>query len=290
MQSSLPGFLYAKSLSPGDAPEEGYRTWFLNPALKPHEGRINSLRDSFRWRTDSSRRHAPVVVVEPVADGGHVLVVRFLDAGKDSFGRPQTLRMEALLVPVAIAPALWDGTFEAVPNAGRAEFLVDVGAPCPGFPGLCGKRLVNGDSDSFALGNNAVPRPHRQEDNPMPKSASNPVACGETRNPAGRRVMTKWFLIALAAFLVSLVANVCLYSYYAGKTESLRSRLSQMEREREELCSRLEGLKNEQSALEAFRSQSKAFAEAIEDLKDVAARLDGIRTAVDMVVEEEQGQ
>ena len=290
MQNSFPGFLYAKSLFPDDAPEEGYRTWFLNPALKPHEGRINSLRDSFRWRTDSSRRHAPVVVVEPIAGGGHVLVVRFLDAGKDSFGRPQTLRMEALLVPIAIAPALWDGTFDAAPNVGQAEFLVDVGAPCSSYPGLSGKRLVNGDSDSFALGNNAVPRPRRQVDNPMPQSASHPAACVETRNPAGHRVKIKWFLIALVAFLVSLAANVCLYRYYAGETEALRSRLSKSEREREELCSRLEGLKNEQTALDAFRRQSKAFAAAMEDLKRVAARLDGIRTAVDMADNDEQEQ
>lgn len=290
MKQSFPGFLYAKSLRPGEKPEEGYRTWFSHPSIASNLWLVESLRDSFQWRVDSSRRHAPVVVLEPIADGGNVLVVRFLDAGKDSFGRPQTLRMEALLVPVAIAPTLWDGTFDAAPNVGRAEFLVDVGAPCPGFPGLCGKRLVNGNSDSFALGDNAVPRPRRSEDNPMPKSSSQPAACGETRNPAGRRVMTKWFLIALAAFLVSLVANVCLYSYYAGKTESLRSRLSQMEREREELGSRLEGLKNEQAAIDAFRGQSKAFAEAIEDLKGVADRLENIRTAVERAAGDEQGQ
>ena len=290
MKQSFPGFLYAKSLRSGDKPEEGYRTWFSHSSIAPHLGLVESLRDSFQWRVDSSRRHAPVVVVEPVADGGNVLVVRFLDAGKDSFGRPQTLRMEALLVPVAIAPALWDGTFDAVPNVDRAEFLVDVGAPCPGFPGLCGKRLVNGNSDSFALGNNAVPRPRRQEDNPMPKSASNPVPCGETSKPPDRSSLTKWFFIALIAFLVSLLINVCLYRYYAGETETLRSRLSKSEREREELCSRLEGLENEQAALDAFRNQSKAFAEAMEDLKRVTARLDGIRTAVDMAAEEEQDQ
>lgn len=290
MKQAFPGFLYAKSLRSSDKPEEGYRTWFSHPSIAPNLGLVESLRDSFQWRVDSSRRHAPVVVVEPVADGGQVLVVRFLDAGKDSFGRPQTLRMEALLVPAAIAPSLWEGTFEAAPNAGQAEFLVDVGAPCPGFPGLCGKRLVNGDSDSFALGDNAVPRPHRQVDNPMPQSTSHPATCGDTRKPPDRNSLAKWLLIALVAFLVSLAANACLYRYYAGETESLRSRLSQMEREREGLCSRLEGFESEQAALDAFRGQSKAFAEALEDLKRAAARLEGIRAAVDMTVEEEQGQ
>ena len=121
MKQTFPGFLYAKSLHFGDAPQEGYRTWFSHSTLAPHLRRMESLRDSFCWRTDSNRRHPPVIVVEPIPDGNNVLVIRFSDTGKDSFGRSQTLRMEALLVPADAAARFWNGTFVAEPDADRAE-------------------------------------------------------------------------------------------------------------------------------------------------------------------------
>lgn len=146
----FPGILYAKSLRPGDSLEEGYKTWFSNAELGDLRDRVEALRTSFRWRPDSSRRYPPVMVFE-AGEGERILVVRFSDAGKDPFGRPQTLRMEALLVPVNLASQFWDGTFTAEPDSDHAAFVVDGTSPATDFPGWNQDRLVQGESGTFSL-------------------------------------------------------------------------------------------------------------------------------------------
>lgn len=149
MADSFVGYLYAKSFLPGDSLEEGYREWFQHSLLVPHKKRIKELRDCFAWRTDASCVHSPVVVVEPVSGEERILIVRFSDAGKDPFGRPQTLRQEAMLVPPSLVPRLWDGTFSAVPDLGTATFTVVFGAPASDFPGLGEGLLINGNHADF---------------------------------------------------------------------------------------------------------------------------------------------
>ena len=285
MQRSFPGFLYAKSLFPGDAPDEGYRTWFLNPALKPHEGRINSLRDSFRWRTDSSRKHPPVMVVEPVAGTGDVLVIRFSDAGKDSFGRPQTLRMEAFLVPAEQAAAFWDGSFSADPDADHAEFQVETDSHGIGFPGLREKRIVNGNAADFSLGGR--PNPHGGGFQPasVPMKEATPPKTDSfakpTPRPSGQQKMKKPFFIALFALFASLAVNVWQFDDAAAERKALQNRIAQAEQQLADFRTQLDGLEADKNTLVAFRAQSQAFADALKDLERVLARLDGIRTTLD---------
>jgi hypothetical protein len=290
MQRSFPGFLYAKSLFPGDALEEGYRTWFLNPALKPHEGRIASLRDTFRWRTDSSRKHPPVMVVEPVAGTGDVLVIRFSDAGKDSFGRSQTLRMEALLAPAEHAAAFWDGTFAAKPDATSAEFNVDARPSASDFPGLGDERLINGDAANFSLAGYAkqpLPRPSPAPEairkGPEVQSVPSPPP---PQPPPAHSKMRKPFFIVLLALFASIAVNVWLWDKSANERDTLQDRLSQTERQLKDLQDQMAGVEAERSALATFKSQSDAFAEALKDLQSVAARLEGIRTSMEGLPDE----
>ena len=285
MQSSFPGFLYAKSLFPDDAPDEGYRTWFLNAALKPHEGRLTSLRDSFRWRTDSSRRHQPVMVFDPIPKTDDVIVARFSDAGKDSFGRPQTLRMEAVLVPASLAGALWDGTFPAKPDPVSAEFVVDVGPASSGFPELDGKRHVNGDSANFSLAgysNPAGPKPRMVSEPPQraPSTPSDPSPEFPPSHPE-RPLMRKLFIFTLLALLASIAVIMWQFDKSAKERDKLLDRLSQAERQLEDLHAQMEGLESERAAIATFRGQADAFADSIKELQSVSARLENIRTAMD---------
>ncbi len=283
MQKSFPGFLYAKSLYTGDTPEVGYKTWFLNPALKPHEVWLTSLRDSFRWRTDSSRKHPPIVVVEPVTETDDVLVVRFSDAGKDSFGRPQTLRMEALLVPATLAAAFWDGTFSAKPDAAIAEFVVDAGPAASCFPGLAGGRLVNGDSANFSLAgyaNQPLPRPTSAATRKTPEVQPDSLP-PSTSSGSAHSTMRKPFFIVLMAFLASIALNVWLWDKSADERDALQDRLSQTVRQLNDIRAQMEGIEAERTALATFKIQSEAFAEALKELQSVVARLEGIRTAMD---------
>lgn len=285
MQRSFPGFLYAKSMLPDDAPAEGYQTWFLNPALKPHEGRLTLLRDSFRWRTDSSRRHPPVMVIDPIHETDDVIVVRFSDAGKDSFGRPQTLRMEAMLVPASLAGALWDGTFPAKPDPASAEFVVDVGPDASSFPGIGVSRLVNGDSANFSLAgysNPAGPRP-RVASEPPPRVPSTPSEPSRELPPSQpeRTQMGKLFFITLLALLASIAVNMWQFGKAKKERDKLLDRLSQAERQREDLRAQMEGLEADRAAIATFKIQANAFADAIKELQRVSARLENIRTAMD---------
>ena len=97
------------------------------------------------------------------------------------------------------------------------------------------------------------------------------------------------FFIALLAFLASLVLNVWLVIDSAELRESMQDRLSQTERQLEDLREQLSALENDRSALAAFRTQSDAFADAMRELKDVTVRLDGIRTAMQGSSSEEFG-
>ncbi len=89
------------------------------------------------------------------------------------------------------------------------------------------------------------------------------------------------FFAALLALLVSLAANVWILRSSAAERETLQSRLSQTERQLEDLRVQMDGLESERAALVSFRGQSESFAEAIDELRRIVARLDGIRTAVD---------
>lgn len=280
MKRTFPGYLCAKSLRPGEPLGEGFREWFSHPALSTHRKLVKSLWVTFNWRTDSARKHPPVVVLEPLPGGKSVLVVRFLDAGKDFCSRPQTLRMEALLVPAEIAASFWDGSFLADPDAERAEFCV-VAADAPsGFPGLNGKRLVHGDPETFFLDGTSLPRrsvpvpcPARL-DNALPDSISTPP-------PSDQDPMKIPFFAALLALLVSLAANVWILRTSADERETLQNRLSQTEGQLEDLRIQMDGLEGERDALVSFRGQSESFAEAIDELRRITARLDGIRTAIE---------
>lgn len=281
MWQNYPGFLYAKSLSSGEPLGQGYRTWFFNPALKPYGEHIESLRDSFRWRTDSSKRHSPVVVLEPVGEGNSVLVIRFNDAGKDTFGRPQTLRMEAFLVPAGNAAGFWDGSFSAKPDAASAEFQVKTESKGNGFPGLNGKRLVNGNSADFSLEGRIKPR----ENIPITTSDQAPDCTSVTQeqpsNPpsscSGQSKVKKPFFIVLLALLVSIATNVWPFDSAATERKELQSRLSQAEKQLENIHIQMQGFEKERAALATFKRQSNAFAEALEDLQRITDRLDCIR-------------
>lgn len=280
MKRTFPGYLYAMSLRPGEPPGKGYREWFSHPALSPRRELVESLRDSFRWHTDSARKHPPVVVLEPLPGGQSVLVVRFLDVGKDSFGRPQTLRMEALLVPAELAASFWDGSFSAAPDPDRAEFRVDAPDAPSGFPGLNGKRLVYGDPETFSFDGTSSPRRNVLVPDPARLDSAPPDSIS-TPPPSDRDPMKIPFFAALLALLVSFVANVWILRTSAAERETLQNRLSQTERQLEDLRVQMDGLESERAALVSFRGQSESFAEAIDELRRIAARLDGIRTAVD---------
>lgn len=288
MQQSFPGLLYSKSLRSGDPPEEGYREWFSHPALRSHAGRIKALREDFRWHTDSGLRHPPVVVLEPLAGTSDVLVVRFSDDGKDRFGRSQTLRMEALIAPASCAAQFWDGTFAAKPDATHAEFHIEAVRPPSGFPGLGDGRIVHGDPKVYSIGgrsqscSEAIGRD--KDHSPVRPDAAFPKDKHNARDP-----MKIPFFIALLAFLASLVLNVWLVIDSAELRESMQDRLSQTERQLEDLREQLSALENDRSALAAFRTQSDAFADAMRELKDVTVRLDGIRTAMQGSSSEEFG-
>lgn len=280
MKRTFPGYLYAMSLRPGEPPGKGYQEWFSHPDLSPIRELVESLRSSFRWPTDSTRKHPPVVVLEPLPGGESVLVVRFLDAGKDSFGRPQTLRMEAMLVPAKLAASFWDGSFSADPDPDRAEFRVAAPDAPSEFPGLKGKRLVHGDPETFFLAGTSSP--HRNVPVPDPaRLDSAPPDSFPPPTPSDRDPMKIPFFAALLALLVSLAANVWILQSSADERETLQNRLSQTERQLEDLRIQMDGLENERAALFSFRGQSEAFAEAIDELQRIVARLNGIRTAVE---------
>ena len=279
MKQTFPGFLYAKSLHFGDAPQEGYRTWFSHSTLAPHLRRMESLRDSFCWRTDSNRRHPPVIVVEPIPDGNNVLVIRFSDTGKDSFGRSQTLRMEALLVPADAAARFWNGTFVAEPDADRAEFHVDVGAPASAFPGFGGKRLVNGNSADFSLDGRAGPFSGEADQHRAPSPVSTPLSIPK-KKAASRDPMKIPFFIALLALFASLSVNAWLHFDSSQQREELQSRLSQTESELENLRAQMAGLERDKKALEVFQRQSNDFESAVASLKHCLSALETIRESM----------
>ena len=288
MKHTFPGYLYAMSLRPGEPPGKGYREWFSHPDLFQRRKLVESLRDSFHWQTDSARKHPPVVVLEPLTGGKSVLVVRFLDAGKDSYGRPQTLRMEALLVPAKLAAPFWDGSFSAEPDEERAEFRVNAADAPSGFPGLDGKRLVHGDPETFFLDGTSSPR--RNAPVPCPaRLESAPPDSPSTPPPSDRDPMKIPFFAALLALLVSLAANVWILRTSADERETLQSRLSQTERQLEDLRVQMDGLESERAALVSFRGQSESFADAIDELRRITARLDGIRTAVETTAASNDG-
>ena len=206
-QQAFPGYLYAKSLCLDDQLSEGYKIWFFNDSLTLVREKIEALRKSFRWRPDSSRRYAPVVVIEP-GEGDRVLVVRFSDAGKDSFMRPQTLRMEALLVPVELVSWFWDGTFKAKPNREGAMFYVDEPSPAPDFPGWDGGRLVHGAPETFSLvgalpchfaGNVAESRADSAIQAPVPANSHTDASARHTEERARQdnKVICKVLLVLL---------------------------------------------------------------------------------------------
>ena len=286
MEQSFPGFLYAKSLRPEDPPAEGYREWFSHSDFAPLKGLVKSLLDSFDWRVDSSRRHAPVFVAEPIPDDGRVLAVRFSDAGRDAIGRSQTLRMEAVLVPADLVPRLWDGTFSAEPDPGRAMFRIACGAPAPGFPGLGGSRVVNGNPDEFILDGKAASPATRPERREAARREPSVV------HPPGAIQEMKHSKIPLAAAVLALVASLAGNAFQfvsnEGRTESLEARLSQTERERDVLRSQLAGLETDRAAIVAFRSQFDAFSDCVRELEGLHVRLNGIRTAMDETIQEHE--
>ena len=291
MQQSFPGFLYAKSLHSDDPLGQGYRTWFLNPSLKPYESRIESLRNSFRWRTNSSLRYSPVIVIEPVGEGRSVLIVRFVDAGKDTFGRSQTLRMEVLLAPAEHAAAFWDGTFTAKPDVASAEFNVDARPSASDFPGLGNERLVNGDAANFSLAGYAkqpLPRPSQAPEATRkgPKVQSVPSPPPPQPGSAHSKMRKPFFIVLLALF-ASIAVNVWLWDKSANERDTLQDRLSQTERQLKDLQDQMAGVEAERTALATFKSQSNAFADALKDLQRVAARLEGIRTAIEGLPDEQ---
>ena len=283
MRQNFPGFLYAKSLRHNESLEQGYRTWFLNSAIKPYDSRIESLRTSFHWRTDSFQRHSPVVVMEPV--GGSALIVRFIDAGKDTFGRPQTLRMEAFLVPAEQAAEFWDGSFFAEPDADRAEFQVETDPQSIGFPGLREKRIVNGNSaDFFFEGRTNHPEDRFQPTSePMKEATSQKTdsSAKQVPRPSRQPKMKKLFFIVLFAFLASFAINVLQFDGAIAERKALQNRIAQREQQLNDLRTQLDGLEADKITIAAFRNQSRAFTDALKDLERVLARLNGIRTAMD---------
>lgn len=150
MSERFPGYLYAKSARIVEPAGSSYKEWFSHPALKSFEKRIEAFRNGFQWVSDSLKRHGPVVVAETAGDGIHALVVRFIDAGKDAYGRSQTLRMEVFLVPTDTSFDFIDGSFSAEPDLTKAEWSVAFGTK----GGDCGsslKRIVVGDPGTFRL-------------------------------------------------------------------------------------------------------------------------------------------
>jgi hypothetical protein len=151
-ETRVPGFLYAKSLQPGERPGEAYRTWFRHADLARHEALLADLRTCFHWVSAADRRHPPVVLVESVPEPGKALVVRFSDAGKDPFGRSQTLRMEALLVSTEDVANYWDGTFRAEPDAESACFLTESATSAREGAGGGGRCQLIGVPGTFSFG------------------------------------------------------------------------------------------------------------------------------------------
>lgn len=278
MKRTVPGWLYAKSLEAGGAMGGGYRTWFRNAELASHEGSLMQLRSQFHWVPDSGRRHPPVVVVEPGTEGGKALLVRFSDAGADSFGRPQTLRMEAMLVAEADVASCWDGAFKAEPNAGNACFLLDLPETAEMLPSFGKRRLVIGDPATFALGN--VPRPadagsggrgggetQERTTPPAPPPTPTPRAAPAT---AGRKKRSWPFSLAIAALLAAVAGNIVQY-----RTSAAMENKMALQRKRLESLSARERQLPEKERQLAEREQLQAEKEG-----DFQERLEQLRAPV----------
>ena len=280
MTNSFSGYLYAKSLLPDDKLNEGYRVWFCHRELATCEEQIQALRESFSWRTDTSRRHPPVVVMEPVHGEERVLVVRFSDAGKDTFGRPQTLRQEALLVPPSLAAQFWNGTFSAVPDANNGVFNVESGVSASDFPGIGTVRLVNGEEADFSFERRKA-SVSSQPCNYDPKAQPQP----STKTPKKQQhssTKTHSFLLPLffTVFVVSLAINVYQQISSTARIENLTKSLNGKKGELKNLRDELRRLKVEQVAIAEFRSRSYSFNKCIEDLREVLKRLEEIKPEV----------
>ena len=257
-QQAFPGYLYAKSLCRDDQLSEGYKIWFFNDGLTLVREKIEALRKSFRWRPDSSRRYAPVVVIEP-GEGDRVLVVRFSDAGKDSFMRPQTLRMEALLVPVELVSWFWDGTFKAKPNREGAMFYVDEPSPAPDFPGWNGGRLVHGAPETFSLagslpchptGNTAESDVVTVEQVPDPADLHMASSSRQTEDHSKKdnKVTRKVLFVLL---VLSCAVGGWNYFKLVEEIEQLRNGLKARDSDIEKHCAEIVGLRSENSKLQA---------------------------------------
>lgn len=211
----VPGFLYAKSLQPGERPGEAYRTWFRHADLARHEALLSDLRAGFHWVPAADLRHPPVVLVAPVPEAGKALVVRFSDAGKDPFGRSQTLRMEAMLVAAADVARYRDGAFRAEPDAKSACFLT---GPAPsageGAGGGDGCRII-GVPGTFSFGGvsrSESREPPRREDRTVrdpvsPRFPPTPGSPGMAPERYGPRAKTGRG--TLGWIVAGLLAAVC---------------------------------------------------------------------------------
>ncbi len=269
----FPGFLYAKSLRPDDSLEEGYKTWFFNAELDNLRDRVEALRTSFRWRPDSSRRYPPVMVFE-AGEGELILVVRFSDAGKDPFGRSQTLRMEALLVPVDLMSQFWDGTFTAEPDSDHAAFIVNGTLPATDFPGWNQDRLVQGESGTFSLGtpspcslshvatSTSRYNPTDIQEPPFPESTLNPPQKQQPTSESRRTIRPERTVdypkkvekimcrMLFALLIVSCVLGGWNYFQSTGEIEQLRSHLMVRDSCITNCCERIEALRKKNAELQ----------------------------------------
>ena len=97
-----PGALYAKRLSEKDPVGSEYSWQFIHPAFETNVP--VALRDNlrqFQWKSGKSV-YRPIIDWQKISSVD-VLIVRYLDDGPDTLGRPHTLRIEMLLVPAAEA-------------------------------------------------------------------------------------------------------------------------------------------------------------------------------------------
>lgn len=125
MQTTCPGWLFAKTLTVGGACEVDYIEWFAHEKLTPYLSWIRAAGPSVCL---CARARQPVLMLRELVTGEH-LVFRFAwDPRGDQRGRTH-VREEVLLVPTADLPYFLSGDFVATANRADQIFSVEACEP-----------------------------------------------------------------------------------------------------------------------------------------------------------------
>lgn len=225
-----PGFLFAKRL---DASSEArvYNVLFCHEDLRLHEEKLTRLREDFEWQTGHAA-FQPVLAVRPLP-GGILLLVRFLDDGKDSFGRNHTLRMEAILVPQDDFAKLWNGAFAAKAIPDDAMFEVTPAA----WDGSPGNQVLwfHDQVGSFRLRSAPCEMPSVHVPPPSPVGSENKTKRNSER---GETIRSSRSLRKMVGFLLLLWLLTCLVVWFLydqnrdfhGRLKQAKQAAAQIER------------------------------------------------------------